>query len=123
MKHLIIQDHNLSYLVYFRPKDKARMYEIIYKAQQKYFSQDYGTFELLDYITTKLNENGFKVVDLSQEIKKAVYVRCDFNETSFFYKNIRVRENEYGYCFTIIGTTYTCPNISGAIETIDKVVG
>lgn len=120
MKHLILHDHNLSYLVYFRPKDKARMYEIIYKAQQQYFSQDYGKFELLDYITNKLWENGFKVNDLSQEIKEMVYARYDFNEDSFIYQKVRVWENSYGFSFKLDNATHTCKTIDEAIAIIDK---
>ena len=121
MKHLIIKDHELSYMVYYRPKDKAKMYEVIYKAQQDFWSHNLG-FELLNFITKKLNENGFKVADLSQEIKQSVNVRCDFSESSFFYKEIKVKENSYGYWFRIGTAIYTCKTIEEAIKIIDKEV-
>lgn len=119
MKHLIIQDHNLSYLVYFRPKDKAKMYETIYKAQQDFWSHNYN-YELLDYITLKLNEQGFKVCDLSQEIKHSVYIRSEFSENAFWYKNIRVRESAFGFYFVIKNTHYTGKTIAECIAIIDK---
>ena len=119
MKHLFLQDNNLSYLVYYRPKDKAKMYETIYKAQQDFWSHNYG-YELLDFITKKLNENGFKVNDLSQEIKEMVNVCCDFSENSFFYGTTRVMENSYGYYFRLGETTHTCKTIDEAIAIIDK---
>jgi len=120
MKHLILQDHNLSYLVYFRPKDKAKMYETIYKAQQQYWSQSYGNFELLNYITLKLNRNGFKVADISQEIKEMVDVRCGFSPTSFVYGKTRIFENSYGFWFKLDNATHTCKTIDEAIAIIDK---
>lgn len=119
MKHLILHDHNLSYLVYFRPKDKAKMYEAIYKAQQDFWSHNYG-FELLDFITKKLNENGFKVANLSQEIKEMVNVCCDFSENSFFYGTTKIMENSYGFCFRLGNATHTCKTIEEAIAIIDK---
>lgn len=120
MKHLIIQDHNLLYLVYFRPKDKAKMYETIYKAQQDFWSHNYN-YELLNYITLKLNEQGFKVCDITNEMKNRVYLRSDFDEDRFFYRNILIRENgQSGFTFRIKQSYFSCKTIEDAIKLIDK---
>ena len=120
MKHLILQDHNLSYMVYFRPNDKPKLYRTIFLSQQRYWQQENNPLELLNYITLDLNKNGFKVVDISQEIKQAVYIRSDFNEESFVYKGVRVRVNQFGYTFRTKEKIHSCKDIDLVFMVIDK---
>lgn len=119
MKHQIIEDNGLSYLVYYRPKDKAKMYETIYHAQRDFWLGKTG-LNLINFITTKLNEQGFKVCDLTAEIKERIYLRCDFDDNAFSYKNIRVRESAFGFSFRIKDTRFACETIADVIKLIDK---
>ena len=115
-----MEDSNLSYLVYFRPKDKAKMYETIYNANKDFWSGKTG-LKLIDYTTTKLQEQGFKVCDITNEMKSRVYLRSDFCEDRFFYKNILIRENgQSGFTFRIKQSYFSCKTIEDAIKLIDK---
>ena len=120
MKHLILQDHNLSYMVYFRPKDKAKLYQTIFLSQQKYWGYGKHPLELLNYITLDLNKNGFKVVDISQEIKEIIDIRCEFSDSSFIYRKIRVWFDPYGLHYHHKGRLTTCKSLEEAINLIDK---
>lgn len=115
-----MEDSNLSYLVYFRPKDKAKMYETIYIANKDFWSGKTG-LNLINYTTTKLNEQGFKVCDITNEMKNRVYLRSDFDEDRFFYRNILIRENgQSGFTFRIKQSYFSCKTIEDAIKLIDK---
>lgn len=127
MKHLILQDDELSLMVYFRPKDKAKVYEIIFKAQQYYWKAhetgNEGDWSLIFYIKECLNERGFKVVDITKEIDDKINVYSDLEIDSFFYKKRKIHELATGYGFFDKNWSYnTCKTIEEAIGMIDKVV-
>ncbi len=119
MKHQIIEDSGLTYMVYYRPKDKAKMYETIYQAQRDFWSGK-TSLHFIDFITTKLNEQGFKVCDLTTDIKERIFLRCDFDNNAFSYKNIRVRESAFGFSFRIKDSRFVCETIADVIKLIDK---
>ena len=109
-------------MVYFRPKDKAKLYETIFLSQQKYRLEKHNPLVMLNYITLDLNKNGFKVVDISKEINEMCYVRCDFSAYSFFYKGKRISQNEYGYWCILNERLHTCKNLEDILKIIDEEV-
>ena len=121
MKHLILQDNKLTYMVYFRPKDKVKMYEILIEAQKKFWKDELD-MELIDYTKSLLNSNGFKVVDISDEIKDKLSLRTDFSDDYFTYKGIRVYISRYGLHYRYQGRLTACKTIEEAIKMIDKEV-
>lgn len=123
MKHLIIKDHKLSCMVYFRPKDKAKMYEIIFKSQQVYNrNKDKYTLSLLPYIISKLQLNGFKVVDMTEELKDCLNVYKDLGNDYLMYKGIKIYSYFFGYGFELQGTFTTTKTFEEVIKIIDKEV-
>ena len=123
MKHLILQDDRLSYMVYYRPKDKARMYETIYHSQQSYWKTiDVPTQVLLiNYITQSLNSQGFKVVDITKEMDNKINVFNDLEIDSFNYKNHKIHDLASGFGFFNGCLSFTtCNTIEQAINIIDR---
>lgn len=126
MKHLFLKDDELTFMVYYQPKQKAKLYELIFKTEQNYWKSDYENSDwgLLSTIIIKLQENGFKVKEITQELKEAIEVYDDLAEDSFDYKGITINESMYsGYCFYLNDSTksfHSCATIEEAIETIDK---
>ena len=127
MKHLILQDDELSYMVYYRPKDKCKMYEIIYRSQKEYWkvfdTKNEPSDNLLNFITLKLNNNGFKVVDITKEIDEKINVYGDLEIDSFFYKGRKIHELATGYGFFDSKWSYiTCKTIEQVINYLDNEV-
>lgn len=123
MKHLILQDDKLSFMVFYRPTDKAKMYEIVFKAQQHYWKSDYENSDwgLLLTIIIKLRENGFKCVDITKEIDDKINVYSDLEIDSFFYKKRKIHQLATGYGFFDKDWAYnTCETIEQAIDYLDK---
>ena len=124
MKHLILQDDNLTYMVYYRPKDKAKMYETIYRSQQSYWKKGtkrQGGLLLINYITQWLNEKGFKVVDITKEIDNKINVFNDLEIDSFNYKYRTIHELSSGFGFFDNWLSFTtCDTIEQAIDIIDR---
>lgn len=123
MKHLILKDDELSLMVYFRPKDKAKMYEIIFNSQQDYNqNKDKYSLSLLPYIVSKLQLNGFKVVDMTEELKDCLNVYDDLGIDYLIYKGIKIYSYLYGYGFRLQETFTATKTIEEAIKIIDLEV-
>jgi hypothetical protein len=125
MKHLILEDDKLSFMVFYRPQDTAKMYETIFRAQHYYWkSIDNGNkhdFSLIFYIKECLNERGFKVVDITKEIDDKINVYRDLEIDSFVYKKRKIHQLATGYGFFDKDWAYnTCETIEQAIDYLDK---
>ena len=125
MKHLFLEDDETKLMVYYPPKKKALLYELVFKFEKEYWylhdTEKEPSESLLWFIYFKLQENGFKVVDITTEEKEAINVYDDLTEDSFTYRGVLVSQSMYGgFSFWVGKTLNTCLTIEEAINTIDK---
>ena len=121
MKHLFLEDDETKLMVYYPPKKKALMYELIFKTyQQQCLDKRNGNTELYA-IECALQQNGFKVVNITTEIKDTLNIYNDLTKDTFVYRGVFISQSMYsGYSFWVGKTLNTCLNIEEAIATIDK---
>ena len=122
MKHLFLKDDELVLMVFYPPKKKAKMYETIFEAyQQQCLDKRNGNTELYA-IECALQKNGFKVVNITTEIKDTLNIYKDLTQDTFVYRGVLISQSMYStYSFWVGGKTFnTCFTIEEAIATIDK---
>lgn len=125
MKHLILQDDELSFMVYYQPRKKGQMFDLIFKSQQEYWKSDYENSDwgLLLTMIIKLQENGFKCVDITKEIDDKINVYSDLEIDSLVYRGVKIIQSQYGFSF-YSNQSYksfnSVLNIEDAIKIIDK---
>jgi len=120
MKHLILNDNDTTLMVYFRPKDKVKLYETLVRSSVEYWHEEKPKNTIAEHTIKILNLNGFKVVDISQETKDTLNLRCDFSDDYFTYRNITIWFDPYGLHYRHKGRLTTCKSIEEAINLIDK---
>lgn len=122
MKHLFLKDDTQTFMVYYQPKKKAQMLDFIYQKQKYFNSYKIEKHGLLKWLVKELQTNGYKVVEITDEVKNTINVNYDLDEESFVYKGITITQSyQYNtYHFYIGKAFYTCATLEEAIETIDK---
>lgn len=124
MKHLFVKDDEMSFMVYYPPKKKALLYELMFKRTQEYWKTNEAESSytsLLPNLIKHLQRNGFKCVDITIEKQETIDIYGDINEDSFMYRGVEISESQYGgYSFWVGKTLNICLTIEEAINTIDK---
>ena len=120
MERLILEDCKTTYLVYYRPKDKVKLYEILFEAGIDWNVRYYNEMPIGEFVKKDLNSHGFKVVDISDEIKSTLNLRRDLSERYFTYKGVRVFIDPYGLTYQHKGRITACKSVEEAINLIDK---
>ena len=122
MKHLILQDDEMTFMVYYQPRKKEQMFDLIFKSQQTYWKEQEEThLSLLPYLILDLQANGFKCVEITSEMKNAINV-YDLSPTTMTYKGIEIFESQYGFSFYLGSQFNSCLSIGEATSEIDRYV-
>lgn len=124
MKHLFINDDEYTFMIYFQPKQKTKLIELIYETEKDYWASDYENSDwgLLMTIYFKLKEKGFKIKEITKEINQSIDVYNDLCEDTIRYRGVEVRQNPLGFNFRIGNTTNSVFSLEQAIKTIDREV-
>lgn len=123
MKHILLQDDEHIFLIYFEPNKKGKLFELLSTETRKYWeNQDKIEWGLLFYLVLNvLRPNGFKCEEMFEN-EKIIDVYNDIDELgNFFYKQIKVNVDKMGVSFDFKNTHYTFENMATAIAEIDKI--
>lgn len=125
MKHILLNDDEYTFLVFYQPKKKGQLFELLSTGTKEYWKtqekQRHGL--LLHLVLDILMTNGFKCKEM-KGTKESFNVYQDFEETGdFYYKDTKINRVGNGFYFHLDSFDCVFDNLGRAIEEIDKEMG